>query len=446
MSSEVAVRIEDLSKTFKVYSDPKDRLMQAFTPWKKRYSEVAALKSISLDIRKGETFGIVGKNGSGKSTLLEIIAGVLSASAGTVVVDGRVSALLQLGAGFNPEYTGRQNVELSAAIHGMSARKISETLQQILDFADIGWFIDQPVKTYSSGMFVRLAFAVAILSDPEILIVDEALAVGDELFQRKCFARIEQIKESGATILFVSHGLGTITEICDRAALIDEGELLMVDVPKKVADQYLKLLYANPEQRSEIRHEILMDEVDHDALPVQDANSVAVNKIHRDEYFDDGLTPESTLEYPRQGARIFDVRVTHRDCDEKINVLIQGRTYKYRYKVEFLSLSRRVHFGMLIRSTSGVDLAGLGSHATGESEPEIETGKIVEVEYEFVNVFTPGVYVVNAGCSGFVGESETFLHRIIDAYAFRVEMMKTKRRWAGHVSIASEPAFKIKFR
>ncbi|MEL6688446.1 MAG: ABC transporter ATP-binding protein [Pseudomonadota bacterium] len=237
-----AVRVSNVSKLYRTYSKPTDRLIEAFVPKAERHREFQALKSVSFELPRGETLGIVGRNGSGKSTLLQIICGTMQPSSGEVSVQGRVAALLELGAGFNSEFTGRENVHLNATILGMRRDEIAERFDAIAAFADLGDFIDQPVKTYSSGMFVRLAFATAINTDPDILVVDEALAVGDEAFQRKCFAKIEEIQARGGTILFVSHSAGSITQLCSRAMLIDQGEVILDGRPKTVAASPLKFM------------------------------------------------------------------------------------------------------------------------------------------------------------------------------------------------------------
>ena len=214
--SEVAIKVENLSKMYKLYDRPMDRLKESLgLTKKKKYKEYYALNNINMEIKRGETVGIIGTNGAGKSTILKIITGVLNQTNGEVTINGRISALLELGAGFNPEYTGIENVYLNGTMIGFTREEIDEKLQDIIDFADIGDFINQPVKTYSSGMFVRLAFAVAINIDPEILIVDEALSVGDVFFQSKCYRKFEEFKELGKTILFVSHDLGSIIKYCD---------------------------------------------------------------------------------------------------------------------------------------------------------------------------------------------------------------------------------------
>lgn len=239
-SDDVAISVKDLHKHFLIFSRPQDRLKQMIVPKlqratflspKKYYKEFAAVSSVSFDIKRGETVGIIGRNGSGKSTLLQLICGTLRPSTGSVIVRGRVAALLELGAGFDPEFTGRENVYMNATILGASRAEIDERFESIAAFADIGEFIEQPVKTYSSGMYIRLAFAVAINVDPDILIIDEALAVGDEAFQRKCFARLEKIQERGGTILFVSHSASSIVQLCTKAILLDAGEMILEGKP-----------------------------------------------------------------------------------------------------------------------------------------------------------------------------------------------------------------------
>ena len=219
-----AIRIDGVSKLYKLYDKPSDRLKEALGLTRKvRYHELYALNDVSFSVRKGETVGIIGVNGSGKSTILKIITGVLAPTAGTVTADGRISALLELGAGFNMEYTGMENIYLNGTMMGFSEEEIDGRLESILSFADIGEFINQPVKTYSSGMFVRLAFAVAINIDPEILIVDEALSVGDVFFQAKCYHKFEEFRNEGKTILFVSHDLSSVAKYCDRVVVLNKG-------------------------------------------------------------------------------------------------------------------------------------------------------------------------------------------------------------------------------
>lgn len=232
--SKTAIRVADVTKIYKLYDNPKDRLKESLGLTRKKcYQEHYALNHINFEVKKGETVGIIGTNGSGKSTMLKLITGVLTPSAGEIQVDGRISALLELGAGFDMEYTGIENVYLNGTMIGFSRSEIDEKMQDILDFADIGDFVYQPVKSYSSGMFVRLAFAVAININPEILIVDEALSVGDVFFQAKCYRKFEEFKQQGKTILFVSHDLGSITKYCDRAILLNKGQKIFEGTPKE---------------------------------------------------------------------------------------------------------------------------------------------------------------------------------------------------------------------
>ena len=240
MSSEVAIRVSGLSKCYQIYAKPQDRLKQGIWRGRRRfYREFWALRDVSFEVKKGETVGIIGRNGSGKSTLLQMIAGTLAPSTGSVQKSGRTAALLELGSGFNPEFTGRENVYMNGAILGFSREEIRKRLADIAAFADIGDFIDQPVKTYSSGMLVRLAFAVSVNVDPELLIVDEALAVGDMAFQFKCLERLEKLTTSGTTLLFVSHDVGMVKAFCDRAIYLANGHIRATGRADEMAELYM---------------------------------------------------------------------------------------------------------------------------------------------------------------------------------------------------------------
>lgn len=239
--SETVIKVEHLKKTYRLYSNTKQRIVEGLVPFVTvKHQEFNALDDISFDVNKGEIVGIIGKNGSGKSTLLKIITGVLQGSSGSVEVNGRVSALLELGSGFNPEYTGIENIYLNGTLMGVTREEMSHRVQEIIDFADIGDFIKQPVKNYSSGMFVRLAFAVAINVDADILIVDEALAVGDIAFQAKCMAKMSQIMKKGTTILFVTHDMNTVKRLCQRCIYLKNGQKVMEGPAEEIADIYLR--------------------------------------------------------------------------------------------------------------------------------------------------------------------------------------------------------------
>jgi lipopolysaccharide transport system ATP-binding protein len=241
MNNTPIIKIENITKEYQLYNSPADRVKEVIHPFRKKYHHTfSALKNISFTINKGEFFGVIGRNGSGKSTLLQLICGILQPSSGNIIVDGKIAALLELGAGFNPEFTGKQNVYLNGAILGFSEDEITARYSEIVEFADIGEFIDQPVKTYSSGMYVRLAFAVQACVNPDILIVDEALAVGDIFFRQKCYARLQSLLKKGCTVILVSHALNDIEQFCDRALLLDEGaEFFLGSATEAVKRYYL---------------------------------------------------------------------------------------------------------------------------------------------------------------------------------------------------------------
>ena len=242
--SDIAISVENISKMYQVYERPTDRLKEAFWGGRRKYhKEYWALRDVNFDVPKGKTVGIVGRNGSGKSTLLQIIAGILTPTKGNVEVNGKVSVLLELGSGFNPDFTGRENVMVNGTVNGFSEEEMKERLPLIEEFADIGEFIDQPIKIYSSGMFVRLAFACAINIDPDILIIDEALSVGDAKFQHKCYNKFLEFQEAGKTILFVSHNTDAIVNHCDYAVLLERGEVVETGEPKTVTNYYMDLLF-----------------------------------------------------------------------------------------------------------------------------------------------------------------------------------------------------------
>jgi len=434
-NKDFAIKVENLGKCFQIYDQPRDRLKQFILPRlqkvlgiqpKQYYQEFWAVNNLCFEVEKGETVGIIGRNGSGKSTLLQMICGTLNPTSGSIKTNGRIAALLELGSGFNPEFTGRENVYMNAALLGLSRQETDERFGNIVAFAEIGEFIEQPVKTYSSGMMVRLAFAVAINVDPEILIVDEALSVGDELFQRKCFSRIEAIRAKGATILFVSHSGGQIVELCDRAVLMDKGEKLAVGQPKQIVGRYQKLLYAPAEARESIREQIRrMDEFPTTSeKPIDDAKTNLVKHAEhvqaQQESFDPNLKPSSTIEYESQGAYI-ETPVVLTLSGEKVNNLVRGKTYRYAYTVRFTKSVSNVRFGMLIKTTSGVELGGGASASSArDSLAYVQSGAVYQVEFRFRCTLNTSVYFLNAGVLGDMNGNETYLHRLVDAAMFRV--------------------------
>jgi lipopolysaccharide transport system ATP-binding protein len=358
-SDDIAIRVCNLRKSYQIYETPRDRLKQFVLPRLQRltgqapkqyYREFRALNDVSFEVRKGETVGIIGRNGSGKSTLLQIICGTLSPTGGTVETRGRIAALLELGSGFNPEFTGRENVYMNASVLGLENDEIDARFDDIAGFADIGDFVEQPIKTYSSGMVMRLAFAVQAVIDPDIFIVDEALAVGDEKFQRKCFARLEELKNRGSSILFVSHSPSSIVELCDRTLLLDHGTRLMYSGAPQAIRAYQQMIYAPVEEQKRLAQEYRT--VDQSGGNIEYTDRTELSPVADEETFvafDPGLIPETTTVYPVQGAEIDAMQI----LDTKgnvVNVLQPGGSYQFVVSGRFLNNLSAVYFGIQIKS------------------------------------------------------------------------------------------------
>ena len=440
MSSELIVEAKGVGKVFPIYDKPHYRLMQMIFGGTKWHREFCALSNVNFSIRRGETVGIVGRNGSGKSTLLQILCGTLAPTSGDVHVRGRVAALLELGAGFNPEFTGLENVYLNGTVLGLTRTQIAERLDKILAFAEIGEFIDRPVKTYSSGMYVRLAFAVAIHVEPDLLVVDEALSVGDEAFQRKCFARIDKLRDAGCTVLFVSHSAGIVVELCDRAILLDRGEVLADGLPKAVISRYQRMLYAPEERATELRMTMrqeysggapalsVISPAKHTPGPSQVKKQDAVEA-----YYDENLKSQSEVIYSSQGAVIHDPHLETMD-GRRVNVLNAGERYFYVYQVKFEQTIVGVRFGMMIKSITGIEIAGAVSAPSQNAIEVVDAGKTYSLRYGFDCDLAGGTYFMNAGVLGRIGEEETYLDRRIDVLMFRV-MASSDRMSTGWVDL-----------
>lgn len=427
MSSDIVISVRNLCKRYRSYAHPLDRLLPGR---KNRCRQFNALTDVNFDIRRGESVGIIGRNGSGKSTLLQLICGIRKPTSGSITVVGRISALLELGAGFHPEFSGRENVYLQGAILGFSRNDMEERFEYITKFADIGEFIDQPVKTYSRGMFVRLAFAVAISVDPDILVVDEALAVGDVSFQSKCYQRMREICDRGGTILFVTHAMDSVIQLCDRTILLDEGQHIMLGNPKLVVGMMHKLLYAPPDKRDAVRAEIqaLSSDKEEAAMTViqdnsklyQSGNSSEPDGAIVNECYDPELHTKSTINYESQGAIINDHRIETLD-GKKVNCLISGRKYKFMYFARFNRTAENVRLGMMIKSSTGIALGGtLSAVRSQEAIPVVNEGMSIMAAFVFTCRLNPGTYFINAGISGTVNSRKVFLHRVLDIEVFRV--------------------------
>ncbi|RCS31507.1 ABC transporter ATP-binding protein [Rhodanobacter denitrificans] len=423
MSSEISIRVDALGKAFPIYDKPHHRLMQMIAPGPKDrwYRTFHALNNVSFEVHRGETVGIVGRNGSGKSTLLQLICGTLTPSVGSVQAHGRIAALLELGAGFNPDFTGRENVYLNGSLLGLTRQELNERFDDIAAFADIGEFIEQPVKSYSSGMYIRLAFAVAINVTPDILVIDEALSVGDEAFQRKCFARIDAIRDAGATVLFVSHSAGAVIELCDRALLLDRGELIAKGTPKHVVSHYHKLIYAPADKREAVRESIRSGAiVAHRAMSAECVvESSEIVECEDDACFEEGLLSQSTVRYVPRGATIEDPHIETLQ-GRRVNVLRRGQEYVYSYRVSLQRAAAAVRFGMMIKTLAGFELGGAVSAPNGMSELVVVPGQSFVVRFRFRAQLAPGTYFTNAGVTALEQDGETFLDRVVDAVMFKI--------------------------
>ena len=388
--SEFAIQVKHLDKMYKLYNKPSDRLRETLG-FKVPVREHYALRDVNFQVERGETVGIIGTNGSGKSTILKIITGVLNPTAGEVKVDGRISALLELGAGFNMEYTGIENVYLNGTMMGFSKEEVDARLQDILDFADIGDFVYQPVKSYSSGMFVRLAFAVAINIDPEILIVDEALSVGDVFFQAKCYRKFEEFKKMGKTILFVSHDLSSISRYCDRVILLNKGVKLEEGSPKQMVDMYKQLLVGQDPAKAEEKKE-----------------------EQKESWSQQFQVNPNMLEYGTKLAEIVDFAVLD-DKDRCTNTIEKGSSFRIRMKVAFHQDIQEPIMAYTFKDIKGTEITGTNTLFEKKSVEHSQTGDSCTVTFEQEMFLQGGEYLLSFGCTGYKDGEFTVFHRLYDA-------------------------------
>lgn len=406
--SKVAIRVDDVSKLYKLYDKPSDRLKESLgLTRKKLYKEHYALHNVSFDVKRGETVGIIGTNGSGKSTILKIITGVLNPSGGHVEIDGRISALLELGAGFNMEYTGIENIYLNGTMIGFSREEIDAKMQDILDFADIGDFVHQPVKTYSSGMFVRLAFAVAINIDPEILIVDEALSVGDVFFQAKCYKKFEDFKKMGKTILFVSHDLGSISKYCDRVVLLNRGKKLAEGTPKEMVSMYKRIM-VNQDKAEEIAaHQMDMSSLEKDdEKEIKEAACEGQWKKHYN------LNPDVD-EYGNGAAEIEDFAIIDENGNYT-NAIVKGTRFRLKSKVKFKQDVHDPIFTYTFKNIQGVAITGTNTMYEKKDVPLAKEGETYVATFEQDMFLQGGEYLLSMSCTGYRDGEFQVYHRLYD--------------------------------
>lgn len=405
MDNNIAIKVDHVSKMYKLYDKPSDRLKESLgLTRKKKYHEHWALNDVCFEVKKGETVGIIGTNGSGKSTILKIITGVLNPTAGEVVIDGRISALLELGAGFNMEYTGIENVYLNGMMIGFSREEIDQRLDDILKFADIGDFVNQPCKTYSSGMFVRLAFAVAINIDPEILIVDEALSVGDVFFQAKCYKKFEEFKEQGKTIIFVSHDLSSISKYCDRVVLLNKGDKMSEGAPKEMINLYKRVLLNQT-----------VSGQDGKVLQENEEQGSTETKLLKSHYkINPGVDEYGTGEAEIIDFAIIDEHGSYTNCIEK------GTSFAIKSKVLFNQEIQNPIFTLTFKNIQGTAVTGTNTMYEKVDVGTVHPGEVYVATFEQNMDMQGGEYLLSISCTGYADGNFKAYHRLYDVCGITV--------------------------
>lgn len=408
MSSNYAIEVEAISKIFPIYNKPVDRLKEAVFFGKRDFHrKFRALNNVSFQVEQGTTMGIIGKNGSGKSTLLQIIAGTLNPSQGSVIKNGKVAAILELGAGFNPEFTGKENVFLNGAILGLSQEEIEDRYDEIVAFADIGDFIDQPVKTYSSGMFVRLAFAVAINVDPDILIVDEALAVGDIFFTHKCKNKMREIVDSGKTVLIVSHDILTIKSFCEKAILLEKGDVILQGTGEEVADYYQKSMHEENYQNRSSKPKPQID------------STIIINEGSNAWFYDESLINDSSLRFGEGEARYVGIRLLKQD-GEVASLFEHGEEVTIQASIEYSQdCGKELEYGLIVRDINGIDIMGFNSHVMDIVLPPAKKETRLLVSFSFPLVLAPGSYSLALGLKERFPNTH-YLDKVYNAAVFEI--------------------------
>lgn len=401
MDKSVAIKVDHLTKVYKLYDRNKDRLKESLHIGRKSIvsHEHYALNDVNLEVHTGETVGIIGTNGSGKSTILKIITGVLNPTEGEVTINGRISALLELGAGFNMEFTGLENIYLNGTMIGFSEEEIDAKLESILEFADIGDFVNQKVKTYSSGMFVRLAFAVAINIDPEILIVDEALSVGDVFFQNKCYRKFEEFKKQGKTILFVSHDLSSISKYCDRVVLLERGRKIGEGAPKEMIDMYKKVLVGQLDQESDTRK----------SASIGDKNK-----------WKDAMQLNPDCDEYGSGLAEFEDYCAYDNTGTITNSIIKGEEFTVKVKVRFFETIQDPIFALSFKNRQGTEITGTNTMFEKITTGTPGAGDVYTVTFTQNMSLQGGEYLISLGCVGYREGEFTVYHRLYDVFSLTV--------------------------
>ena len=387
---DTVIEIKNISKIYNLYNKPSDRLKEALFSRKSRHTEFAALNDVSFNVNKGEILGIIGKNGSGKSTILKIITNVLTQTSGECIVKGKIAALLELGAGFNMEYTGIENIYLNGQMIGFSKEEMDKKIQDIIDFADIGEHIYQPVKTYSSGMFARLAFSVAISVDPDILIVDEALSVGDVFFQNKCYRRFEEFRERGKTILFVTHDMGSVIRYCNRCVLLNAGKKVAEGNPQEMVDLYKRIMVGQWNENEE--------------KEVDSSSTVKASNVKKDQLWKEQISTNPDMEVYGDGrADIIDFGIFS-DTGDIGNNVYKGDYYSVKMKVRINEDNLNPIFAFKLRDVKGTELTGTNTMLEDIDTSQCKKGDIVTITFRQKQYLQPGQYLVSLGCTAFEGD------------------------------------------
>ena len=386
---EKVIEIKKITKVYNLYDKPSDRLKEVILPYKKRHKDFISLDNVSFNVRKVEILGIIGKNGSGKSTILKIITNVLTPTSGEAIIKGKIAALLELGAGFNMEYTGIENIYLNGQMIGFSKEEMDEKLQDIIDFADIGDHVYQPVKTYSSGMFARLAFSVAISVDPDILIVDEALSVGDVFFQNKCYRRFEEFRNRGKTILFVTHDMGSVIKYCDRCVLLNSGKKIAEGSAQEMVDLYKKVMVGQWNDKDEKSDKDGIKKT----LPIE-------NKLWKEQI---SINPDIEV-YGDGRADIIDFGIFSLDGQLGNNVY-KGDYYEVKMKVKINEDNLSPIFAFKLRDIKGTELTGTNTMLEDIDTSHLKKGDIVTISFKQKQYLQPGQYLVSLGCTAFEGDN-----------------------------------------
>lgn len=383
------ISVQNVSKVYHLYHHPFHRVLGALALSRKQKAEFWALRDINLRVEKGEVFALMGPNGSGKSTLLQIISGILQPTTGRVLSPGRVAALLELGAGFNPEFSGRENVYLNGEILGLSRKEINEVFPRIEAFAEIGQFIDRPVKEYSTGMYIRLAFSTAIHVDPEVLIVDEALAVGDAIFASRCVQKFEELRRKNVTVLLVSHDLGLIKRLADRAAFMLGGKIVMQGSPKDAVNQYVGF--------------------------VLDRERASADR--NDRQLDEPIASKSSFRHGDGASRVTDIRMLDSQ-GETCHAFRPGDSITLRIRATFQKPVSNPVVGILIRNRIGMDIFGTNTRIERVALGDFEPGDQIEIEFELDCLLSRQEYTVTVAVQYWNGLSQDWLDDVLD---FRVE-------------------------